>query len=50
MRLLLIGRYDKIPIGRGILQTHGVYAVRGPRGMPRGLAVKIGELYRAERG
>lgn len=46
MRLKLLERYDAIPIGRDVLQNHGVYAVRGPRGMPRSLVTEISELYR----
>lgn len=48
MRLKLLERYDKIPIGRDILQNHGVFTVRGPRSMPRTLITEIAELYRGE--
>ncbi len=47
MRLKLLRRYDGAPIGRELLQKHGVFAVRGPRSMPRSLETEIEEMYRA---
>ncbi len=45
MRLKLLERFEAIPIGRDVLQNHGVYAVRGPRSMPRSLITEISEMY-----
>lgn len=46
MRLKLLRRYDGVPITRELLQKHGVFAVRGPRSMPRSLETEIEEMYR----
>ena len=48
MRLRLVRRYDAVPIGRDLLEKHGVRAVRGFRSMPKSLEDEIGELYRTE--
>ena len=45
MRLKLLRVYDGPPIGLELLRAHGVYAVRGPRGIPRSLLEEIEHLY-----
>ncbi len=47
MRLKLLRRYDGTPVGRELLQKHGVTAVRSQRGMPNSLAREIEELYKS---
>lgn len=45
MRLRLLRCYDDPPIGLETLRAHGVYAVRGPRGIPRSLIEEIEHQY-----
>lgn len=45
MRIQLLERYDKEPIGFDMLKEHGVYAVRRPRSIPQNLIRKIEALY-----
>lgn len=45
MRLRLLQRYEKTPIDFAMLKENGVYAVRGPRGIPNSLKYKMAELY-----
>lgn len=46
MRIQKLAKYDKSPIGRDILQAHGVFYVRGPRSIPASLVREIESLYR----
>lgn len=48
MRLQLLATYDKTPIDLTMLKDHGVYTVRGPRGIPASLIEEIDLLYPAE--
>lgn len=41
MHIKLLKKYNKGLIGRDILREHGVYAVRGPRSMPKSLIEEI---------
>lgn len=45
MRLRMEKAYEAPPIGRALLQAHGVRAVRGPRHMPGSLIAEIEALY-----
>ena len=45
MRLKIIRKFDKFPISIERMKVHGVFAVRGARGMPQGLIEEINTLY-----
>ncbi len=47
MRLQLCKTYDGEPVGRKLLEEHGVYAVRGPRSMPNSLICEMEKMYHA---
>lgn len=45
MRLKIIRKFDKFPISIERMKVHGVFAVRGARGMPQSLIEEINTLY-----
>ncbi len=45
MRLRLVSVYDRVPIGRSVLNEHGIRTVRGARSMPESLIEEINSIY-----